>query len=99
EAMKHERPHIMAFSFDGKLLATGGLEGVRVWDAASGKPLGPHLWNSTVLGLAFSPDGRMIAAGGGSYETRIWDVTTGQQLGKRMKHASYVRALAFSPDG
>ena len=60
----------MAFSPDGGLLASGGMESiVRLWDSATGQPVGlPFLGPSQgVRSLAFSPDGTQLVAvdGGG----------------------------------
>src|SRR5690242_10848361 len=57
--------HCMAFSLDGKLLATAGHKFIRLWETATGKevrraPLPESL--ETVLHVTFSPDGRKIAA-------------------------------------
>jgi WD40 repeat protein len=60
-------------------------------------------FSSAVRGLAFSPDGRLLAAAG-SKEVRIWDVTSGQAIatlrGQRERNAyGNCYAVAFSPDG
>ncbi len=45
-------------------------------------------------GLAFSPDGRILAAG--SYVIHVWDVVTGEQVGIWKGHGDQVYALSWS---
>ena len=50
------------------------------------------------MSLAFSPDGRTLAAGG--YRLiRLWDVQSGALLHTPEGHTSFVSSLGFSPDG
>lgn len=49
--------------------------------------------------LAVSPDGKRFATGGWGSEVRLVSLETGKSLGKIETGASYVFALAFSPDG
>ena len=58
---------------------------VRIWDADTGQPVGAPLTGHTgaVDGVAFSPDGRRIAAGSSDTTVRIWDAGTGQQSAPR----------------
>ena len=52
----------MAFSPDGKTVLTGSVDGTaRLWDAATGQPIGPPLpHQSGVWAVAFSPDGKTV---------------------------------------
>jgi RNA polymerase sigma factor (sigma-70 family) len=89
-----------AFSPDGQLLAVGTRYGlVRLWDLASGQPgrtLSGHV--GYVMCLAFSPDGRTLAAGSWR-NVRLWEIATGKERKRLAGHEGDVTALAFSPDG
>ncbi|MFJ9713491.1 WD40 repeat domain-containing protein [Streptomyces sp. NPDC101234] len=47
--------------------------------------------------MAFSPDGRLLAAAG-HRAAWVWDVGTGQPVGRLLAHPGAVWTVAFSPD-
>jgi WD40 repeat protein len=51
------------------------------------------------LGLAFSPDGKLLATGEGKGKVRLWCPDTGRNLTTLSGHAYLIYSLAFSPDG
>ena len=55
-----------------------------------------------VRGLAFTPDGRVLAAAGGNSEDfaiHLWDAASGEAIGTLSGHSGIVWDVAFSPDG
>jgi WD40 repeat protein len=100
----------MAFSPDGKLLASAGCEDatVRVWKVHTGEELHVLVKHHQVssdgksdgyaAGVAFSPDGKLLATSGNDQVIRLWDVTSGDEI-DHWKIQARDDALAFSADG
>jgi Tol biopolymer transport system component len=52
-----------------------------------------------VYGVAFSPDGQLLATASWDQTARVWDPATGEHLRTLTGHTGYVCGVAFSPDG
>ncbi len=101
QSFKHEkRVKAMAFSSDGKLIATAGNDNIAiVRDTYSGKILSQVSHDGQdVNALCFSLDGQLLATGSNDDTARIWEVASGRLI-TRLNHTGDVNAVAFSPNG
>ncbi len=94
----------VAFSPNGALIALGSYKEIELRNASDGKITNKLTGAANqVRGIAFSPDGRLVAAAGGNPsqfgEIKIYNVADGKEVTAMRGHRDNIFALAFSPDG
>ena len=91
----------LVWSPDGRWLASGSWDEVRLWHAASGLEVRRLKGDNRGEGcspVAWSPDGRTLAVGD-SVAIRLVDMPTGVEFGSLAGHDNSISLLAWSPDG
>ena len=87
----------VAFSPDGKVLASSVRSGVKLWDTETSANI------ATLEGasgpVVFSPDGRILASHGNVQEIKLWNLETQTDIMTLRGKAGAVFDLTFSPDG
>src|SRR5437764_13125118 len=71
---------------------------LKLWDVESGTLLWSDWQTKTIICLAFSPEGDLLASSGFEANVRLWDPKLGTLL-QEVPHPGPVLSLAWSPDG
>jgi tetratricopeptide (TPR) repeat protein len=71
----------------------------RIFDVATGQRMQIFHCQGWVRGVAFSPNGKVLATGLNSGVVQLWGITTGEQIGSALEHRAGIWRVAFSPDG
>src|SRR5947209_6210772 len=91
----------IAWSTDGRVLASGGMDSViRLWDGEQGTLLQElHGHRGQINKLAFAPDATLLASGSSDQAVKLWEVETGACRTTLEGHTGMVTGLAWAPDG
>ena len=93
-----ERATSIAFSPDGKMLASGDFEGViRLWDIETGKHRQIRTPHKIVGGVMFSPNGQTIMSRE-NMDFRLWDIDTGE-FKASLEDTIGTDSITFNSDG
>ena len=101
----HEEVWSVAFGSDGGSLAAGSWSTVRLLDAQTGALLRTDAHHVGVIRVAFSPDGRKLAAALRDPEAddpsiiKVWEVATGGEAVPPIREKCFSLSVAFDPDG
>ena len=92
----------LAYSPDGKLLASTGEVGTQVdiWDTQSNRRSSRLVGHEgVVFSVAFSRDGRLLASASGDHTVRVWDLAAAKCAAVLTGHPDHVYTVDFHPDG
>ena len=91
----------LAFSHDGRLLASGGFDStIKLWDLASGRELQTLKGHKgSITAIAFSPDGKLVVSGSDDGSARLWTTQTGELLATMVSLNKGADWLVVTPNG
>jgi WD40 repeat protein len=99
----HLQVELSAYNFSNLTIWSGCLQNTNLQNVNfSGADLSHSVFAkqlTSILSIAFSPDGKLLATGDVNGEIYLWRVSDGQPILNCKGHAGWIHAIAFSPDG
>jgi WD40 repeat protein len=91
--------HSIAFSPDGKYVASGGMDNnVKIWNAETGREIRTLQGHTSyIYFVTFSPDGRFLVSTSHDATIRLWEVASGREL--RRYSSAYTNFAVFNAEG
>jgi WD40 repeat protein len=90
----------LAFSPDGRILATSGLgDNIQLWSLPQGKLINTLRGHQiAVWSLTFIDEGRLLVSFGYEQVIKVWDVASGQEVRSIELENGTARGFTFTPD-
>nr|WP_246275582.1 WD40 repeat domain-containing protein [Brasilonema bromeliae] len=91
----------LAMTPNGKVLVSGALDGIRMWDLLQQRPLATLTrFDNSINTVAISPDGQTLASGDNVGVIKLWDLNSGRLIRTISgAHSNTVTKIVFTPDG
>lgn len=95
----------VAWSFDGKTIASSVGNEIHLWDSESGKLKNALKGHEKPIGaLAFQPTGKWLVSGSDDTTVRVWDIEKNEEVANlngdfNAKARAQIYSVAFSPNG
>jgi WD40 repeat protein len=96
-------PGVLRSTPDGAgIVFAGEPQRIRVRNLRAGSEwpaLSPRGHDKEVWGLAFSPDGQIVASASDDHDLKLWEAASGRELATLSGHSSLVTAVVIAPNG
>ncbi len=89
----------VAYSADGRILASSFGETIKLWEVATGREIYTLRGHTNYISsIAFSPDSQLLVSGSWDRTTRLWDVARSREI-RKIKGEESIHFVTFSLDG